>query len=358
MLSPDPDNAALLYYQAALSYPETDTATDLALGRVLRGDDPNDKVREHLHKCRDTLRLMETGTQIPQCTWGILYSQGDNLLGILPRLRQLALLLEVDARVCAVDGDYRSALDKILSLRRFAAHTAEETLVAYLSALQFDYCLRSIQRVLGVMPPDKDTLLWLQAQLGTVQGPLPSPGRAIERELEYALHPAGIEIWRKRLAEAGGNEALLALTEPEVVQQAGELAGKFAATAQRIIGGGGSYAQKHAELSHLVEEARQNNDAAMHLLLWRSLIIAAPTHFDLYVRHLARFRAVCAAIEIYLQTADTGQLPTTLPEHLPQDPFSGQDFEYQITDGGFILRCRAEEISEHRVWEYEFRVPQ
>lgn len=52
-------------------------------------------------------------------------------------------------------------------------------------------------------------------------------------------------------------------------------------------------------------------------------------------------RAVQAAIAVYLIKAKTGQLPQTLPADLPKDPYSGNDFEYQVTERGFILRCRA-----------------
>jgi hypothetical protein len=60
-------------------------------------------------------------------------------------------------------------------------------------------------------------------------------------------------------------------------------------------------------------------------------------------------------------------LPETLPDYLPKDPFSGQDFEYEITEKGFVLRCRAKDIlASQLVWppgtpqdvvhEYEFEL--
>lgn len=39
--------------------------------------------------------------------------------------------------------------------------------------------------------------------------------------------------------------------------------------------------------------------------------------------------------------ARTGQLPQTLPTDLLKDPYSDEDFEYQVTERGFILRCHA-----------------
>ncbi len=46
---PAPDNAALLYYQAMLLRPDLDDATSIPFHNVLRGDDPNEMVREYLN---------------------------------------------------------------------------------------------------------------------------------------------------------------------------------------------------------------------------------------------------------------------------------------------------------------------
>jgi hypothetical protein len=37
----------------------------------------------------------------------------------------------------------------------------------------------------------------------------------------------------------------------------------------------------------------------------------------------------------------TGGIKGGIPEGLPKDPYSGKDFEYQRTEKGFVLRCRA-----------------
>lgn len=44
-----------------------------------------------------------------------------------------------------------------------------------------------------------------------------------------------------------------------------------------------------------------------------------------------------AGIEVYLIRTRTGQLPEKLPESVPKDPFTGLDFRYEITEGGFTL---------------------
>ena len=66
--------------------------------------------------------------------------------------------------------------------------------------------------------------------------------------------------------------------------------------------------------------------------------------------------AIRTAVEIYMIKAKTGKLPEALPAGLPGDLFSGKDFEYQITDEGFILRCQGTDLSRDEVYEYEFGV--
>jgi hypothetical protein len=78
--------------------------------------------------------------------------------------------------------------------------------------------------------------------------------------------------------------------------------------------------------------------------------------YSLQVRHRASSNALKAAIEIYLAMAKTGRLPSTLPDYLPKDPYSGQDFEYQTTAESFVLRCRVKAIDDNKVWQYEFKV--
>ncbi len=359
-LPPDPDNAALLYYRAFALRPEPDTATFLLLKNVLLRAEPNQQVRAHMKKCQDTIRLADAGTRLSQCNWGIMYSQGDSFsTDTLGSLNQLAFLLEVDAHILAADGDCRGAFDRILSIRRLAAQIADGALMEYSMARQLQYCLRSVEHILGLMPPDIDTLIWLQVQLSTVQGPLLPPGRTLETTLEQTLHPAYIARWREQLADSTdvrNRDWLLGVTEPAAVDRARVLGGEFVTAGQRVIGSDKPYAEKHADLQVLADDFKASDDPAALFLLGPCYLSRIHVFYDLYVRHVAHFNAVRAAIEVYIEIAKSGQVPQTLPAHLPKDPFSGKDFEYQTTDTGFILRCRAKEIGEDRIWEYEFAV--
>ncbi len=87
---------------------------------------------------------------------------------------------------------------------------------------------------------------------------------------------------------------------------------------------------------------------------WEFFVIDSP--FKSQVRHTAQINSIKAAVDVYLVLAKTGQLPEKLPDHLPKDPYSSKDFEYETTKEGFVLRCRVKPIDEREVRQYEFKV--
>jgi len=69
-LPPDPDNAALLYYQALLLYEQPDDSTrdllkDLSHGKI----DPNEKIIKYVEGCHTSLELAMVASEIPMCNW-------------------------------------------------------------------------------------------------------------------------------------------------------------------------------------------------------------------------------------------------------------------------------------------------
>ncbi|MHC4300357.1 MAG: hypothetical protein ACYS7Y_24045 [Planctomycetota bacterium] len=370
--SPGPDNAALLYYQAFLRRPELDHDTFLHFNSVLGGAQPDEEVREYLglSETRETLRIAEAATEILDCSWGIVLRlrNGSSLNTLVFQTRQLAFLLEVDARTLAADGNYRAALGRCLSVRRLAQHVADERIIGYLVSLPLHgRAFRCIQHILSSMSPDTDTLTWLQSQISTVQGAPPSAGRAMEINLDDSLEflrtrPELLETWRQsvseRIEDESASQEILGLTDEELLERARESYNSFLSSANRVMGSEMPYQQKYVELNSLRDEllGRLAHDPVGILSLYTMDDVVK--YHDLYVRWKANFNAVRAAIEIYLANAETGQLPLVLPAYLPQDPFSGQDFEYEVTTEGFVLRCREKEIGVDELWEYEFVVVQ
>lgn len=369
--SPDPDNAALLYYQAFLHRPELYDDIFFHFNSVLHGAQPDEKVREYLNmiETRETLRITEAATEILDCSWGIMHSQGifsSTLFKIGAQLRQIALLLELDARTLAFDGDYRAALDRCLSIRRIVPHIADEHDIGYLiSMLRHWQAFDCIQHILSSMSVDRDTLTWLLGQISTVQGAPPSPGRAFEITLEDAIkslsaHPEILERKREGLLDYIEDESVRqeipSLTDAEFLGRVKELYNKFLSSVNRVIGSDIPYQQKHLQLKQLEDEFIYEDPMVIILMFYVPINVA--DYNDVYVRNIAIYNALRAAIEIYLVKAKTGQLPATLPDGLPKDPYSGQDFGYEITEEGFTFHSQGEDFQGYGGRLLEFKVQQ
>lgn len=377
-LPPDPDNAALLYYQAFLLRPEPDANTSASIDEVISGGEPDEKLRKYLNlqDCRKTIELTEAAAQLTRCDWGIRYSQGFGApLRQLEHFRPLRFLLYADARVLAADGDYRAAFGRCLTIRRIAGHIGDDAMINYAISVGTDRSvLRYIQNILGSMPPNDETLIWLRVRLA-MQGMDPSLARALEMDLELMLQTLRTDtddlVWlREQLIENEGENAeyIWSLTDEELLALVVEPYADFLDYALRVIDNEMSYEEKYTELQRLIDELKEEFGDVLDL---KQLIVALSPQvteiYSLQVRHTAQLNALKAAIEIYLVTANTGQLPDTLPDYLPKDPFSGHDFEYEITEDGFILRCRAKDIPASQAWhlpgtdpdvvhEYEFEL--
>jgi len=377
-LPPDPDNAALLYYQAFLLLPDYNLAL---IDPVLRGAEPNEEVREYIEDAREAIDFAEAAAEIPDCTWGIMYSQG---LGAnitqLAQFRYLTFILSVDALIHATDEDYRTALEKCLTIRRLAEHIGDDTLVFYLASINTDVLAQlCIQDILEAMPPDADTLGWLQGRLVSSQGAPDSPARALQIDFELYLqsmrtNPDYLIQTREHLAENAENQntkdEILSLTNEELIALIVEPYPYYLDLILGVIDCEMPYEDKYIEIQRLISELNEVLGEIPGIS--QPISIYIPNILRIYsiqVAYKSQLNAIKAAIEIYLEVAQTGQLPESLPANLPKDPFSSQDFEYEITEEGFILRCQAEDLSlksavvrpgdsssEGVIHEYEFKV--
>jgi len=354
---PSPDNAALLWYQAFLSRPDPDDATWFRIDEVLRGGEPDGQIRAYLGHCRQTIRLAEMAAQMPQCTWG--FSLPDGTLAtadIAMETRPLTSLLAVDARTLAFDGHYRAAFARCLTIWGLARHVGDDTLMMFFISQGCDVMARCVlQYVLGVMPPKTGTLRWLRGQLTAVEGTPQSLKKVLQMDFELVLdnmrNDAEFLQWvRQSYAEVATNdqarEEAWSLTDEEIIARARQPYSRYLDQVLLVLDSEMSYEEKYVELERqaydLAEEYR-SDPAAGHVVIW----CQAKRISDFYgvvVRNRAAYEALKAAIEVYMVVAETGVLPETLPLYLPKDPFSGEPFAYEISDDGFILRCRSRDL--------------
>jgi hypothetical protein len=377
----DIDNAALLYYQAFLNRPQPDAVTGLIMNRVLRGAEPDRNIRRYLKHCRQTIRLAETAARISQCNWG---SSSAGRLGSVPLadLRQLSYVLSLYARALVADGHYRPAIDSSLVIRQLARHVGDENVLLYLAARQIDsMALRTMQHVLGVMSADADTLEWLRGQLAVVQGPPASLAQALQNSFTSAVqnvstNPDLLEKITNSYVQTNMDDQLKektgGLKDEELLTRVWEPYVHFLNVIFKIIDSELPYELKYKEIQRLenrLQKENRSNPVARYATMFGGGLVARQYGFN--IRDAAHSNALKAAVDIYLINARTGQLPDMLPEGLPRDPFSGRDFEYEVTEEGFVLRCKARdleasptkfrpdkppEILSDKFQQYEFRV--
>ncbi|UCE46742.1 MAG: hypothetical protein JSW47_14150, partial [Phycisphaerales bacterium] len=109
------------------------------------------------------------------------------------------MLLEDDAKALVAAGDYRAALERCLTIRRFARHLGDETITLHGMSLSADrVAFRGIREVLNAMPPDAEVLTWLKDEPAMSHGAPVSFVRALDISLRRALQ--GLERRPKTIA--------------------------------------------------------------------------------------------------------------------------------------------------------------
>ena len=370
---PNQDNAALLYYQAFLLQPELDLSTSHKIDDVLRGAKADRQLRTYLGHCLPTIEMAEIASRIPQCTWGVRYLQipGYNKSFLSTRLYHLVIILLADARTLAADGHYRAALARCLTVRRFARHIGEDPKLELLSRGHNSMTLRTVQHVLGIMPPDADVLTWFRGQLSVVKGPPLSYAEILQANFKAYLNhvrtnPDPLKYMRKELVEKAKNEHekenARNLTDEQILLRARKPFPRFFDSIFRILDSEITFRQKCDQIQRLIDKLKEEDgtDPVVECVInWSGIdgMIEDPSRqYPFYVGCQAHINGIKAAVEVYLVLAKTGQLPEKLPDHLPKDTFTGRNFVYEITDEGFALRCQGEEFLKRKYRLLEFKV--
>jgi hypothetical protein len=365
---PDPDNAALLYYQAYIAYEKSDDTmqamvSDLSKGKI----EPNERIREYIENCRGAINLAVAAAEVPNCNWGMKYSDGfEMLLSHLAQTRKLAFIIGSEIRILAADGDYKKALDRSLTLHKMSKHMGDETIISFLVAMAIGRMAdNQIQFLLGDMPQDLKTLTWLKSQLAIIDSRTLSSRATTEYERELSLEHMQldkvkelIEIVIGKPVDPDSKEAeQLRNVDQTTIDKNRAYYIKHMDTLQTILSTPTNYQKVYTELKKLNEQpkkdvAENNTDAYITSIVSPAFekIISVET------RNKTFDNAVGAAIEIYIQKVKNGQLPETLPTSLPKDLFSGKDFRYEKTMDGFTLHCRGKDLDKNETYKYEFKV--
>jgi hypothetical protein len=360
-LPPDPDNAALLYYQGFLSLTELDEEARDRIADVARGKvEPDDKVREDISKCIGAIELAEAASEVPACNWGVRYSQGFNtLMPQLAQVRFLTFVLVADARVRASDGNYKGALERCLMTGTLARHVGDDTIISYLVSLAVrSLGYKCMQDVMNQAGCDEKLLLWLKEELATSPVDTISLIRPLKIEIEIMsdlMRMNNIQQLARVLADTDQKSLLEIVTKvnEDILGQNRRIYTGRMKSALTVLSTSVPYEQAYPRLEQLMDDFDPNNPKEQIAGVFTPALGRVLT---LKTRAETHANALKAAIEIYLTKIKTGRLPDALPEDMPKDLFSGKDFEYEKDENGFLLRCNKKDLGKDGIHEYKFKL--
>lgn len=352
-----PDNAAVLYYKAAMRY-----EVDLEMSNMLndcRRDviDVNDQIREFVKKNRLIIDTVVDATEVKNCDWGMDFSQGIEMeMPPLAGIRKLVVLVLAEGKIFEADGDYEAAIGHYMAVYRMARHVNDRVYISYLVGVAVESLANGcVEQLMSEMPQDMQHLTYLKNQLIDIEsiGFSVKPAHIGEREamLEAMTLENISEIVRFCDADESVKKKLLALDQAGIDRNKEHFSNYFAGV---IAGFDMPYEQGYAKLKGLTEKI-ENDKSNPDAILARVLAPATQKIFSIKTRVKTHSNAIKAAIEVYLIKAETGKLPEELPAGLAKDMFSGKDFEYEKTTDGFILRCQGKDLGKDELYEYSFK---
>jgi hypothetical protein len=353
-----PDNAAVLYYRAFLTYQKPEGAILNNLSAMIAdGAAPSDETKKFLPSQTPIIRSMIVASNIQRCDWGYDYSEGFALLMPgLADMRNIARIVLADGLAAMHYGDTGTAADRCITTYRMAQHLKNELAISHLMGIAIEALAKSAMQQILARPVGTDVLTLFRTELDKISLADVSLEHCLRMEMKWVLDPPYDELPAELFAASQ--------PEPKTPQPAIDRA--FAQKSltyykermnQHIAVLNLPYSQAFVEINKLVAAIEADAKERPECELSRQTIPSLQALLSLHTRAKTDRNALRAAIEIYLAKARAGKLPKTLPANLPQDMFSGKQFEYEITDTGFTLRCRAANLKSNKVEEYAFAVP-
>ncbi|MHC4362409.1 MAG: hypothetical protein ACYSTZ_06245 [Planctomycetota bacterium] len=376
-LPPDPDNAALLYYQAFCVYEKPDDSMKDMVGDLAKGKiEPNPTITKYVEGCRPAIKLAASAGALGKCDWGMKYSDGlDAQARYLAETKMLTYIILADARIALLQDDYDLAIQRCLTARKLAIDVGQGPLtIGYLVEKAIEKLTnKCIQEILSANVMDLQTLQQLEDRLDELDRRI----KPVEFFLETEQEVMAMYITPERIRD------LLPYINPESLPRLVNASDDTRECILNYVRNADEqfcqknlvyfnnywseifsalklpYLQAYNELKELgkkylenYNDCQANPDAIMTILL-------GPAWDKLYndgIESETFSNAVKTALEIYKIAVQTGQRPDSLPAGLPKDMFSGKDFEYEKKDDGFVLRCQGKDMEEDKIHEYEFKV--
>jgi hypothetical protein len=365
-LPSDPNNAALLYYQAFLMMPQGQDQARTLLNDLPYGVEPNEQVREYLKQCQPAIELAVAAAQIPACDWGLRYSKYFEMqMPCLAQMRRLTFAVGDDAKILVADGQYRLALERCLATRRMAAHTGDTTVISFIVHVAINALAdKAIQNTLSAMPPDEQVLSWLKGELTTAPGKplLLQNALNTEEEMKLAQLDMDHKDWVLQAAQDSVDDVPAAWLDRVKNADAAFFEGtrkyyqNHMNAVRAVLDSSAPYSQKLSRLEALDKQPGVDARENPHATLTAVFVTSFSRVLTVATRATADDNALKTAIEIYLVKATTGSLPSQLPPGMPKDPFSSQDFKYEKTKEGFRITRWTDDPTKDKTWQFEYKV--
>lgn len=320
------------------------------------------EIKDYVQKNKFAIKYFVDAADAPNCDWGLDYSEGIELqMPRLAPLRTLSKIVLAQAKIAADSADYKRALELCLSTHKASPHIADGgVLVSYLVGISLNVMANQcIMDILPQISDNPDMLIWLKNQIYDVSERFPSLKVSINGDLricsqdinkekaEYLLQMAGDEIPEdKRQIIRNGDEAFFKANKEYFLEYL-----SACLTAVDL-----PYPQSYEQLEKLAKKPAIDSKKNPNLIVATFITPALSRIVSLDLKTRTQFNAVKTALELYIAKAETGQLPDALPEDMPRDLFSGEDFKYEKTKDGFILRCRGKDLGKNEIHQYEFKV--
>ncbi len=363
-----PDNAAVLYYKAAMLYAPDDEMEKLLddFSKETSKADV-DKVRKFVNENRSIINMVLDAAEIKNCDWGLDYSQGPATK--IPQVcaRKLAYLVLADAKILAKDGNYETALDRCISLYKIARHINDRIIVTHLLGIavngKTNFC---VMQIMSDMPQDIQNLSRLKNRLAEIDS-IPfsvKPGLLGDRDAVLMFMTPerlseGVALYcsesDKPLSaeDEAVKEKILSFDDVMIERSRKYFENSYAGIIDAFDM---PYPQGYDAIKDLFEKVFKDVNSNPEATFTGIIMPAVGKVLSLVTRSQTHNNAIRTAIELYMIKAKTGKLPKELPAGLPGDMFSGKPFDYEKTPDGFILRCQGKEIDTGKVYQYEFKV--
>ena len=352
-----PDNAAVLYYKTCLMYHAPEAEVKEELDNVIAGKSkPSEKLVAFIEGQDHIVEVVRTAAQITNCDWGHDFRKGFMmLLPGLADMRNISKTVLADAVILSQKGDYSAAFDRCIATYRVAQHVKDRVIIDNLVGIAIEKATMTVVRqILATSTVEAGKLRKLKNALDEIA----SEGEWLTECLEYETdvvtkHTTPEELFQIVIMESGSDVKASDYDE--------DLAKKAIAYYKQhmdkmIIAMDLPYKRAIPEIKKLVKKIDADAKDKPEVMLANAVVPGIESILGTDVKARTDINVLRAAIEIYQIKAATGKLPPKLPAGMRKDMFSGKDFEYSVTRGGFVLKCRAKNLKADKIEEYEFGI--